>query len=343
MPPVNKKGSPRTDNASKKKPTSLMKDVGDLVMCAGGIYICYLGYGILQEKLYKTKYGAEEEKFTHSLFLVWFQCLVNGFLAFLMLAWSRPPPDTTPRILYFKIAFSYIGAMFASNAALAYVNYPTQALAKSCKMIPVMLARIVIVGKRYALREYATVVVITAGIATFMLMKESKKKGAAETSMIGLGLLFTSLALDGYTGPTQENIIKEHKPTTQQLMLWLNIAAVIMVTAVLLVTGQLFTAIDFIQRHPSIITDILVFAMLSAVGQNFILLTLFRFDSLVLTTVTTTRKFFTILASVVWFGHTLNGYQWFGVGLVFLGLGLDGQYKFQKKQNAKRLADKGQL
>ena len=33
--------------------------------------------------------------------------------------------------------------------------------------------------------------------------------------MIGLGLLFASLALDGYTGPTQENIIKDYKPTSK--------------------------------------------------------------------------------------------------------------------------------
>jgi hypothetical protein len=48
----------------------------------------------------------------------------------------------------------------------------------------------------------------------------------------------------------------------------------------------------------------------------------------VLTVTTTTRKFFTILASVVWFGHALSPIKWLAVGLVFAGLSIDvlGKY-----------------
>lgn len=42
----------------------------------------------------------------------------------------------TPKIYFVISSFSYVAAMFCSNAALGYVNYPTQVLAKSCKMIP---------------------------------------------------------------------------------------------------------------------------------------------------------------------------------------------------------------
>ena len=42
-----------------------------------------------------------------------------------------------------------------------------------------------------------------------------------------------------------------------------------------------------------------MFGALSAVGQLMIVFTVFRFDSLVLTTITTTRKFFSIMASVL--------------------------------------------
>ncbi|RLO12219.1 hypothetical protein DYB28_011846, partial [Aphanomyces astaci] len=47
-------------------------------------------------------------------------------------------------------AFSYLGAMLCSNEALKYVNYPTQALGKSCKMIPVMLMGVVLGRKKYS-------------------------------------------------------------------------------------------------------------------------------------------------------------------------------------------------
>lgn len=48
-----------------------------------------------------------------------------------------------------------------------------------------------------------------------------------------------------------------------------------------------------------------------------------NFGSLVLTVTTTTRKFFTILASVVWFGHELSLTKWIAVALVFAGLSIE--------------------
>lgn len=43
---------------------------------------------------------------------------------------------------------------------------------------------------------------------------------------------------------------------------------------------------------------------------------------------TTTRKFFTVLASVMYYGHVLETQQWAGIGLVMSGLGLElyGKY-----------------
>lgn len=39
---------------------------------------------------------------------------------------------------------------------------------------------------------------------------------------------------------------------------------------------------------------------------------------------TVTRKMLTMLLSVVWFGHRIQGMQWLGVGLVFGGIGAEG-------------------
>eukprot|EP00461_Guttulinopsis_vulgaris_P004048 UN04049 len=51
-----------------------------------------------------------------------------------------------------------------------------------------------------------------------------------------------------------------------------------------------------------------------------------------LTIITTTRKFFSILASVFWFGHTLEMMQWIGVIAVFAGIGLDSHLKYMQKR-----------
>lgn len=70
-------------------------------------------------------------------------------------------------------------------------------------------------------------------------------------------------------------------------------------------------------------TTLILFALTSAFGQVFIFLTIKSFDSLILSTITTTRKFFTIVASVLVNGHVLGMGQWLAVGLVFVGLAAD--------------------
>lgn len=59
--------------------------------------------------------------------------------------------------------------------------------------------------------------------------------------------------------------------------------------------------------------------------------TLSTFGSLLLVTVTVTRKMLTMILSVVWFGHRLSAMQWVGVGLVFGGIGVEAQLSKREK------------
>lgn len=121
--------------------------------------------------------------------------------------------------------------------------------------------------------------------------------------------------------------------------------------AVVAVSGDLMPAIQFCMQYPEVITQIALFSICSAMGQNFvstnlivllytvlfwqtkIYYTINQFGSLTCTTVTTTRKFFTILASVIWFGHDVTPLQWFAVALVFIGLGVDIVYSYQTRKD----------
>ena len=175
--------------------------------------------------------------------------------------------------------------MYSSNLALSFMSYPAQSLAKSCKLIPVMLMRIVVLGQRYALHEYLQVLVITVGIAVFMLFEDGGKAGkGSSTSVVGLLLCLVSLLLDGFTGPTQERINAQHKPSSPsrtshraaaahhsaaqrrthvaelplrllplpgmvvsvaQMMFFLNFWAILLVLVLLLATGQLWSGLAF--------------------------------------------------------------------------------------------------
>lgn len=65
-------------------------------------------------------------------------------------------------------------------------------------------------------------------------------------------------------------------------------------------------------------------------------MTLSIFGSLLLVTVTVTRKMLTMIISVLWFGHTLSGMQWLGVGLVFGGVGMEAELNKREKRVKER-------
>lgn len=78
-----------------------------------------------------------------------------------------------------------------------------------------------------------------------------------------------------------------------------------------------------LSENPSLLWALVLFSLCSAFGQVFVFWTIREFNALTLTTITTTRKFFTILVSVVVHGNALVGKQWFAVATVFAGLFLE--------------------
>lgn len=61
--------------------------------------------------------------------------------------------------------------------------------------------------------------------------------------------------------------------------------------------------------------------------------TLSTFSSVLLVTVTVTRKMFTMILSVVAFGHRLTQMQWLGVTLVFGGIGVEAAIARKEKMD----------
>jgi UDP-galactose transporter B1 len=157
-------------------------------------------------------------------------------------------------------------------------------------------------------------------------------------------LCILSLALDGYTGPAQERLNKTYPQLSMAtMMFYLNAWAILLVAVALMFTGQMMPGLQFCMDNPSILSEAALFSLCASSGQALILYTLLQFNSLVVVTVTTTRKFFTILLSVVLYGHALAGPQWAGVALVFAGLSLDIYAKYADRgKHGHKHAGKGQ-
>ena len=80
-----------------------------------------------------------------------------------------------------------------------------QVLAKSCKMVPVMLMGTLVGGKRYSALEYACALLIGGGVSLFAARNSGKvtQKLAAPDARMGYALCLANLLLDGYTNAAQ--------------------------------------------------------------------------------------------------------------------------------------------
>lgn len=310
-----------------------MNETQKLFICCAGIFLCYFYYGILQEKITRVPYGENQEKFTYQQSLVLFQCFINALFAYVVLkfTYGSDHVDRTPTYMYLWCSMSYVGAMLASNIALRFVPYPTQVLGKSCKPIPVMILGVLLARKRYPLIKYFSVLLIVLGVALF-LFKDKKNTGAVESTGWGEMLLLLSLTLDGLTGASQDKMRNEFSTGAHSMMLAVNKWSMLYLGAGILFTGEIFSFIAFVQRYPYVIWNMLLFSITSALGQNFIFTTVTSFGPLTTSVVTTTRKFFTILFSVLFLGNAISNRQWCAVGLVFTGLGVDAVFGKTKKK-----------
>ncbi len=128
-----------------------------------------------------------------------------------------------------------------------------------------------------------------------------------------------SLTCDGLTGAVQERMKSEYATKSGHMMLAINKWSIGYLGVALAATGEIWQFASFVGRHPAVLGELALFSVCSALGQYFIFMCVSEFGPLPCSIATTTRKFFTVLGSVVIFGNALAGRQWLGAVLVFVG------------------------
>lgn len=233
---------------------------------------------------------------------------------------------------------------FTSLALASGVSFPVVTLAKSGKMVPVMIGSLILGGASYTMRQYASVVAIIAGTC---IVSSGKKSGPA-SSLLGISFIVLSLCCDGITGGLQNRLKKKSadlgvKAKPYDMMFWTNFYMSITAAVIAGCLGEVSTGVNFCVENPAIFSMILKFALCSAVGQSFIFYTISNFDPLVCTTVTTTRKVFSVLLSIFLNGHTVSTQGWAGIALASAGILSELQDKsggHAKKEDKKDLHTK---
>lgn len=142
-----------------------------------------------------------------------------------------------------------------------------------------------------------------------------------------MGILFITLSLvmDGVTGGIQKRLkadmgrIGMH-PKPYDFMLFTNLSMMIVAFCISVLLGDFTKGYSFCAENPVVLRLVVKFSVCSAIGQSFIFYTVAHFDPLVCSTVTTTRKIFSVLLSIFFKGHSLSGQGWTGVSLACGGI-----------------------
>eukprot|EP01038_Epipyxis_sp_PR26KG_P010533 gene10533-14150_t len=335
--------------ASKTTPTSAtstpakieLPNSVKLIIGAGGIYAAFLYYGTLQEDVFHYK-ALDGTKFKAAWFLQAMEAFANVILGGIGMVIAGRTANLPQTMFALSGASQVCAKAFTSLALASGVSFPVVTLAKSGKMVPVMIGSLLLGGASYTLREYAAVAAIIAGTC---IVSMGKKSGGAASSAAGIAFIALSLACDGVTGGLQKRLKQKSKELgvsakPYDLMFWTNLYMAITALIFALFIGEMNSGVKFCIENPIILEKILKFAVCSAIGQSFIFYTISNFDPLVCTTVTTTRKVFSVLLSIFLNGHKLNAQGWAGLALASGGILSELQDKGSKDHGPKKDAVK---
>ncbi|KAK8939689.1 UDP-galactose/UDP-glucose transporter 3 [Platanthera guangdongensis] len=310
-----------------------------LCFCVAGIWASYIYQGVLQETISTKRFGPNGNRFEHLAFLNLAQNVVCFVWSLMMIKiFVRRSTDGAPLWRYWSASITNTIGPAMGIEALKYISYPAQVLAKSSKMIPVMLMGALVYGIEYSLPEYICTFLVAGGVSAFALSKTSSKtisKLAHPNAPYGYGLCFLNLLFDGFTNATQDSINRRYPKTSAwEIMLGMNLWGAIYNLIYMFgwANASGYAAVGFCRENPEVAWDILMFCLCGAVGQNFIFLTISRFGSLANTTITTTRKFVSIVVSSLLSGNPLSVKQWGSVAMVFSGLSYSIFLKWKKLQ-----------
>jgi UDP-galactose transporter B1 len=314
------------------------------------LYFCFISWGILQERISSTLYG-NITYFRSFVVLNMLQSIACCFWAYIYYIYQRITIkskfskiilwENNPILWrrYFQIAFINALASPFGYHALNYINYPTLILAKSCKLVPVMIIGVLMFRKHYQNYKYLSVALITFGVSLFMLTSSHSKISSIEhpslkSHLIGLFLVAINLFLDGLTNASQDEVFHSYKVSASEMMFYMNLLGVFWMILYLYFwpwQTEWKDAIYVFLVDSTCLRDVALFVLCGTIGQTFVYATIQYFGAMTLITITVTRKLVTILLSVFLFKHEVNISQWFGVMLVFGGISIEAYAKERQK------------
>lgn len=208
---------------------------------------------------------------------------------------TAPQRHRAPLFKYSYASLSNILSAWFQYEALKFVSFPTQVLAKSCKIIPVMLMGRIVSRTRYEFYEYLTACLISLGMVCFLLgSADDDAMRARHTSTIttlsGVLLLTLYLVADSFTANWQADLFRSYGMSPMQMMCGVSGFSMLFTGASLTMQGGFGESVQFAVQHPKFMADCLMLSASSAVGQLFIFYTISKLGAINFTIIMTIRQ-----------------------------------------------------
>uniref|UniRef100_A0A182IP24 Adenosine 3'-phospho 5'-phosphosulfate transporter 1 n=1 Tax=Anopheles atroparvus TaxID=41427 RepID=A0A182IP24_ANOAO len=307
--------------ASGKRTTA--QECALLCYCLFGLMGSYLTWGVLQEKIMTQEYEGPEKRKAHfkdSQFLVFSNRVLGFMITAVYLVAKRQFRHRAPLYKYSYASFSNIMSAWFQYEALKFVNFPTQVLAKSCKIIPVMMMGKIISRNKYEFYEYLTAIMISVGMIFFLTGSADESKASAMTTLTGVLLLTFYMIFDSFTSNWQGELFKSYSMSSIQMMCGVNLFSTLFTGASLAMQGGFYSSLVFAVDHPKFVIDCVILSISSAIGQLFIFYTIATFGAVVFTIIMTLRQAIAILLSCLIYQHRISFLGVLGVLIVFLAI-----------------------
>mmetsp|Transcript_18642 Transcript_18642/g.40045 ORF Transcript_18642/g.40045 Transcript_18642/m.40045 type:complete len:358 (+) Transcript_18642:176-1249(+) len=172
---------------------------------------------------------------------------------------------------YCLVSVLAMGGAYFTNWALNYLNYTTRIVFKSCRVLPVMAFRTLVVGQRYSAAQYCAGLLLVVGIALFTM---GDADGIPNFSWAGIALISVALVCDAMTANLEEKqFFRIRVPCSHaEVMLYLSTFAAFESFVVLYFTGELWDAVEHSLRHTNTVPCICIFSVLGYITVSLILL-----------------------------------------------------------------------
>jgi solute carrier family 35 (UDP-galactose transporter), member B1 len=344
-----------------------------------GIYAAYLSYGLYQEDLYRYRGGDYDPHAPPVFRSVWFlQVLESAASIGLGIIgrkfWTnhnntnrndkshnKPYHYTLQSLRPFLLsgAAQVFAKVFMSLSLVMGASFPVATLAKSAKIVPVMIGQLLLGGASYNVRDCAFAVLVVSGTVLLSLGKTTtttttnhhgSSSSAVEPphhdTVAGVAFIFLSLVMDGCVGGLQKKMKrdwKDHPPTTYDYVLFSHISMIGIAGLFSILTRDWWSGLHCLIQYPAVAQMVTAVCFLSVMGQWFIFYVISHFDPLVCATITTTRKIWSVMLSIAFKGYALSSTGYAGLALAILGLAMEVEQKARPAYTNKQQPQQQQL